>query len=134
MKMKRVCPACGHENEEECLVCSWCLGDLANVPPGSGLDRSDPLLMLSFSGLSLEVRHGDVIGRSALGKELFDGHAGVSRKHLLVVFVDGAWFIEDLGSTNGTKVNGERIESGTKHRINAGDSLALSKNVTLVVL
>ena len=48
----------------------------------------------------------------------------LSRKHCCIEFSDGAWHIEDLGSTNGCKVNGQQIV-GTRnlikdHRIEAG--------------
>jgi predicted component of type VI protein secretion system len=48
----------------------------------------------------------------------------LSRKHCCIEFVKGAWQIEDLGSTNGCKVNGQQIV-GTKglakdQRIEAG--------------
>jgi len=35
----------------------------------------------------------------------------VSRKHARVFLLDGTWHLEDLGSRNGTTVNGHRIES-----------------------
>lgn len=33
----------------------------------------------------------------------------LSRKHCLLEWVDGTWQVEDLGSTNGAKLNGERL-------------------------
>jgi pSer/pThr/pTyr-binding forkhead associated (FHA) protein len=36
---------------------------------------------------------------------------GVSREHAVVIWEDGACSIEDLQSTNGTKVNGKRVRS-----------------------
>jgi len=134
MKKVRTCPACGHENPPDCLVCGWCLDDISE--PGSvGIENeAEPRLMLSFSGSRLGIRNGDVIGRSAIGRDVFKEYAGVSRKHLLVVFVDDAWYIEDLGSTNGTNVNGQPLEIGIRYLIRAGDNIALSKHVTLVVL
>jgi hypothetical protein len=35
--------------------------------------------------------------------------AGVSRRHSRLVCRQGQWFVEDLGSTNGTFINGEKI-------------------------
>ncbi|HNW34170.1 MAG TPA: FHA domain-containing protein [Candidatus Ozemobacteraceae bacterium] len=134
MHKVRICPACGHENTPECLICSWCLEDISETEPAGDTKRSEPRLAFSFSGLRLEIRHGDVIGRSAVGRDVLKGQAGVSRKHLLVVFVDDAWFVEDLGSTNGTSVNGRQIGIGIKYQIRTGDTIALSRHVTLVVL
>jgi ABC-type multidrug transport system ATPase subunit/pSer/pThr/pTyr-binding forkhead associated (FHA) protein len=38
----------------------------------------------------------------------------VSRKHAKISFKDGTYFIEDLGSTNKTHINGKELESKTK--------------------
>jgi len=45
---------------------------------------------------------------------------GISRRHALLVVEPGRLCLEDLGSKNGTYVNGERLESG---RIEVGDRL-----------
>jgi FHA domain len=48
--------------------------------------------------------------------------SGVSRRHARI-FADGpAFFIEDLGSSNGTKVNGSAV---SKHELKEGDAIAL---------
>jgi pSer/pThr/pTyr-binding forkhead associated (FHA) protein len=39
-------------------------------------------------------------------------HPSVSKLHALLVKTDGAMLFRDLGSTNGTKVNGQRARSG----------------------
>lgn len=36
--------------------------------------------------------------------------AGVSRRHCRLIYTDGRWFIEDLNSTNGTFLNGTKLE------------------------
>src|SRR5262249_31941401 len=48
----------------------------------------------------------------------------VSGQHCELSFVDGCWWLRDLGSTNGTKVNGVRV---AKKRLNAGDRLTIAK-------
>jgi pSer/pThr/pTyr-binding forkhead associated (FHA) protein len=37
------------------------------------------------------------------------GHKSVSKLHCVIVRTEGALMVRDLGSTNGTRVNGERI-------------------------
>ena len=44
----------------------------------------------------------------------------LSRSHLNISFSNGDWIVEDVGSTNGTYVNGDRIQS---KNLKAGDSL-----------
>ncbi len=49
--------------------------------------------------------------------------AGVSRRHSRLLREDNQWYVEDLGSTNGTFVNGKRIEAHKKVTITKGDTL-----------
>lgn len=49
--------------------------------------------------------------------------ASVSREHARLSFKDGAWWAEDLGSKNGTKVNGRRLDRPS--RLSPGDVLQL---------
>jgi hypothetical protein len=55
------------------------------------------------------------------------GDATVSRRHAEIVRDGDAWFIRDLGSSNGTKVNGASI---TEHMLSDGDEIRLG-SVTL---
>lgn len=50
--------------------------------------------------------------------------SNVSSNHCELHFVDGCWQIVDLGSTNGTKVNGERVR---KRKLRPGDKLLIGK-------
>ncbi len=54
----------------------------------------------------------------------------VSRKHAQITVISGAATIEDLGSTNGTHVNGTRILKPT--RFGFGDELSLGSEVLQV--
>src|SRR6187399_429310 len=54
----------------------------------------------------------------------------VSRKHARMILRDGRLEIEDLGSTNGTFVNGERI---TKTTVGRGDRILIGSNILRVV-
>ena len=60
------------------------------------------------------------VGRSD-DRDLFLVDPSVSRAHAIIETVDGAPVVHDLGSTNGTFVNGERISS---RRLKAGDLVA----------
>jgi pSer/pThr/pTyr-binding forkhead associated (FHA) protein len=46
----------------------------------------------------------------------------VSRRHALLMWAPEGWTVYDLGSTNGTRVNGWRVERAVLH---AGDELVL---------
>lgn len=49
----------------------------------------------------------------------------VSGQHCELTVVDGYWTVKDLGSSNGTKVNGSRI---TEQRLEPGDTLSIAKH------
>lgn len=54
----------------------------------------------------------------------------VSRRHCVLSFHDGALTVEDLGSSNGTFLNGKRVKK--KHLVHPGDQLEIGP-VTLTV-
>jgi adenylate cyclase len=84
-------------------------------------------------GELLPVRGGDPI--PLLGTRLVVGRressdvvlrfANVSGQHCELSIVDGYWHVKDLGSSNGTKVNGSRV---TEQRLMPGDTLAVAKH------
>lgn len=57
-----------------------------------------------------------------------DPEAKVSRRHARISFRDGQYFVEDLGSTNGTFVNrGKRLSPGSRQVLNDGDEVIVGK-------
>ena len=69
------------------------------------------------SGTEIEIDEVFVIGRSAEGHGSLGGDAEISREHAQVTRSgSGELLIEDLGSTNGTSVNGQRISGPTTLR------------------
>jgi pSer/pThr/pTyr-binding forkhead associated (FHA) protein len=97
---------------------------LSPLPPR--LRASRPSLVWTFSahldwfGRTVPVRCDDlVIGRSGADLEVDD--RGVSRRHArLSRGPDGGWTLTDLGSTNGTFVNGVRVRVA---RLRDGDEI-----------
>ncbi|MBW2736471.1 MAG: FHA domain-containing protein, partial [Deltaproteobacteria bacterium] len=53
--------------------------------------------------------HPIVVGREAPADVLIDSH-GLSHQHARFELKEGRVWVEDLGSTNGTLVNGEKVE------------------------
>jgi len=90
----------------------------------------------------LVVKSGGVIGTAyALeSAEIFLGRdaqndiviaeADISRRHARLRRADGGYVIEDLGSTNGTFVNGQRLTA--PHRLRSGEEIRLGPHVVLV--
>lgn len=61
-----------------------------------------------------------VIGRNADSDFVIDDRT-VSRRHAEIRREGAFWILEDLGSTNGTRVNGERVDRRTA--IKPGDEI-----------
>lgn len=56
----------------------------------------------------------------------------VSRRHAAVYATPEGYFVEDLGSTNGTYLAGERLEPGRRYQLAPGDEVWLGPAVKLV--
>lgn len=65
-----------------------------------------------------------VVGRKNGVCDVMVESSSVSKLHCVIVKTDGLLFIRDLGSTNGTKVNGQRVTRGA---LLPGDELAFAK-------
>ncbi len=50
------------------------------------------------------------LGRSAQNQLSYPDDVGLSRQHLAIIRKDDNWFVEDLGSKNGTMLNGEPLK------------------------
>src|SRR3954453_21727498 len=78
------------------------------------------------SGSTIPLEQELVIGRSTPGQGSLGGDSEISRVHARVYRdASGQLMVEDLGSTNGTFVNGNRISAPTPLR--AGDELRVGQ-------
>ena len=147
------CPECGFVNPEGANYCQKCgafLGGESRTPhaaPGDTtiayqLDESGELHAVDLErvgaeGGTLVIRSGGGrVGESfplegqrlSIGRrpdsDVFLDDVTVSRDHALLVRRSGAWFLDDLGSLNGTYINRHRIES---HKLADGDELQIGK-------
>ena len=67
---------------------------------------------------------GAVLGRSRDADIMVDD-ANVSRRHAEIRPSGGSWTVRDLGSTNGIKVNGRRVDPNRPQSLKAGDVIEL---------
>jgi hypothetical protein len=72
-----------------------------------------------------------IIGREAIN-DLVINDPEVSRRHARIMLRDGNFQIEDLGSTNGTFVNGQRVTSPLV--LYHGDAIELGKSARILYL
>jgi pSer/pThr/pTyr-binding forkhead associated (FHA) protein len=95
-------------------------------------------LRLVFSSmataLDISVTESVILGRSSenaiVDIDLTPYHAsdfGVSRQHALIAPEGDGFVIQDLGSSNGTSLNGERLEANKPYPIHDGDMLFLGR-------
>lgn len=122
-----------------------------NVPPvaprGTGpLDYLIPwVIELRVLGtadvIQIEVAESIVVGRSDKRKEYVPDvdmetynayFQGVSRQHAVISARNSRITARDLGSSNGTYLNGGRLEPGKEYRLRHGDELAFGKLRTQV--
>src|SRR2546430_14105907 len=69
----------------------------------------DPDLHLQLPETPISQTTALTIGRQA-GAHLLIGDASVSRRHAIISYINRQYMVQDLGSTNGTFVNNERVE------------------------
>lgn len=90
------------------------------------------VILNSGRRLTLPVADDLLIGRRDEPRGIFpdidlssDGgyDAGVSRRHALLAFKNGSYQVEDLGSSNGTFVNGRRLTPQSTMTLQNGDEL-----------
>jgi predicted component of type VI protein secretion system len=93
----------------------------APVDEAAAPRRSRPLLMVDGKRVIMGPG-GATLGRSR-ECDVVLSDANVSRRHAEIRPAGGAWVVEDLGSTNGVKVNGRRVDGAVQ--LNAGDRLEL---------
>ena len=142
------CPECGFQNPEAANYCSKCGALLVKEEAGAettmkwmaddgGDDEATPALEeFGVQGPALVVRSGGgragemfkPDGETTIGRSpdcgIFLDDVTVSRKHAILAERDGAFFIEDQGSLNGTFVNRKRVESA---QLEDGDELQIGK-------
>ncbi len=80
--------------------------------------------LLSPDGTSHPLSARTVLGRAPSCGVVSDD-ARVSGEHLVLTWQDERWCVRDLGSSNGTWVNGSRLAAGQKHPLEASAILGI---------
>lgn len=87
-------------------------------------------LMSSGQQIALNNKPELIVGRAHKGQSLDidlaphgGSQAGVSRRHSRLLRKEDQWFVEDLGSTNGTFINGVRLSPNQPAALKQGDKL-----------
>jgi hypothetical protein len=151
----RTCPNCGAANPAdaaECFKCQLVLGEptlptrlitpnkVLGPEQSANFSTQIPNDMIGF----VVTGHPPVLvkneGRIFLGRyssvdnpQFVDltpygaSGLGVSRQHAMVSYMQGAFILQDLGSTNGTWVNDVRLMTYTGQPLKNGDTIRLAQ-------
>jgi pSer/pThr/pTyr-binding forkhead associated (FHA) protein len=144
------CPECGFVNPESANYCQKCgaylarpegqdepttmtyrvdeTGEYQPVDIDAEVDRSGAALVIRSGGGRAGVSFPITEERVSIGRTpdagIFLDDVTVSRNHALIVKRQDGYYIDDLGSLNGTYVNRRRIES---HLLQDGDEIQIGK-------
>lgn len=81
------------------------------------------MLYAIFNGQKIPVAKDEfIIGRGSKSADLAIKDGNISRRHAAVVFHNGAYYMKDLGSTNGIEYQGRRFDT---KRIDEGDAFRI---------
>jgi len=106
------------------------------IPVRSAIPNISLHLVDSAQILHLAERNEFTLGRAIEGQPIlpdvdlspFDAFTlGVSRLHAALRIINSEVVVADLGSSNGTRVNGQKIVPHVDYPINHGDVIALGK-------
>ncbi len=77
-----------------------------------------------FEGLEFEVGHDWLVIGRGRGADFVVPEPTISRAHAAVGYDEGGFFVQDLGSTNGTLLNGEHRQ---REPLEHGDEIQIGK-------
>jgi len=118
------CPVCKSFNPAGVMFCIDCglIFDRALDGDAFGAPAIQLPMLVETSGREHPLRPGvNSIGREG---DVLLADARASRRHAQITSLEGVLSLEDLGSTNGTKVNGQPLSVGSKVTLNGGETLS----------
>lgn len=134
----QTCTNCGRELASGDLFCAYC---------GRPQRTTAKLVVLGTSEMNvqfpLNAEGESLIGRVDPNRGIrpevdlskYDPAARVSRRHAKIIVRESKFFIEDLGSANGTFINGsQKLPQGKLHALVSGDELKLGETMLKFVV
>ena len=120
------CPACG----ADLVSAKVYLAPKGNTPPPKDVPQStsssqETPTLLEGEGFRLTLKEG-VFGRTTGIYPEFSSQIYISRQHGELRCVNGQWQIRDLGSHNGTLLNGMKLAAQGWYDLHVGDKLKIA--------
>lgn len=123
--------------------------DFLNLPPGTDMPERLQAASSTFDIVKqqLEMHIDNHMVRVAIEGDMYVGRSidgdmshvdidlsqqgayqhGVSRRHAVIRYHDDALYIEDLKSTNGTRINGSQLTPEREYRLRDGDEVEFAR-------
>jgi pSer/pThr/pTyr-binding forkhead associated (FHA) protein len=103
-------------------------GTLNGQPPGRAALHFMARAVIKFDEREMTIGEGTTsFGRTTDNTVSFPDDTNISRNHAEIAFKNGKFVLTDLGSSNGTTINGQKIEGETE--LNNGDFITLGNSV-----
>lgn len=127
------CPACGRDNRPEARFCTGCGHPFVGLRPAI-LRIIQPVR----AAWEMPVRKSPtLLGRTSpvedyapdFDMEFYDPEGYVSRRHAQITQQDAGYYVTDLGSSNGTLVNGQAVQPHKAHPLHNGDQITIGQVV-----
>lgn len=138
MGISAVCPVCNTSNstfETYCGDCGFLLASAPGTPEEAAPDSGSPLsleLVETSTNRRFKLKAGaNIVGRENCDVLLMEGT--VSRRHATITVENNVVNITDLGSTNGTQVEGARLSPNQPTVLGAGGTVKFG-NTSLTLI
>jgi serine/threonine-protein kinase len=135
------CVNCGHDLARDDVFCAYCGTRQPSKRTTArlvvmGTNEMSAQFPLNSEGESFIGRMDPNRGiRPEVDLSKYDPAARVSRRHAKIIVQGNQFFIEDLGSANGTFINGSvRLAQGKPHMLVSGDELKLGETTLKFVV
>jgi len=131
------CAICGSSTplmDPYCGDCGFLLSSSVAADAAPPVEEAAPAELVDpQTGRRFRLRAGvNTLGRQ--GTDILVNEGTVSRNHATLTVENGGVTVEDLGSSNGTKVGSQRLTANQPVRANPGDNLRFGNwNVTLTM-
>ncbi|MBN1691908.1 MAG: FHA domain-containing protein [Dehalococcoidia bacterium] len=130
---KRPQPARASATSADTATSTAATSTAGTSPASTAITDAPPAkLIMPDGGEMLLAGNVRALGRQDFEKLLpADRASFISRQHINIWYEDGKYYIEDPGSTNGTKLNGEEIRDSGRQALVEGDVIELADKLSI---